>query len=577
MLLNDENIRELCTPFKEGEHGRWFEIPGVCKYAYGLQSLIEPFSESVRGNDVISWGLTHAGYDIRLGHTVKIFKNTSGEAINPKKFKDLEYQNRMFDTLKFPLNQTGQEVIIPAHGYILGTSMEWFRIPRFLSGTCVGKCVTGDTMILNPETGEFATIESRGNSAPIATLEGKSISSRSCSRVISNGRKPVFLVKTRSGLSIRATANHPFLTPSGKWVDLKTLSPAEYIMVATFLPFFGNGELKRSEARLLALMIADGQCKTRTPCYTKNDPVMVKMLVRSAWRTLGCYVSPKGNGAYRIVNHFGIGGDYTQKNRCAEWLIKHGNFCNSPDKTIPQVVFQAQKHVIAEFLRVIFSGDGTIYLANKKRKTPNVVVQYSSSSSKLIEGIRHLLTRFGIGCTTRVKKTTHLPSHSISIRKKGDLIKFFREIGFTHGCYKDLFFRENKSIIEPILERAKEKPIESFSPDQITSITPDGEEHVFDVEVKDTHNFVANGIIVHNSTYARSGIIINTTPLEPSWQGHLTIEISNSAPAPATIFVGEGIAQVRLELLTAPPKKDYAEKKGVYQGQTDVTPARVKG
>ncbi len=78
------------------------------------------------------------------------------------------------------------------------------------------------------------------------------------------------------------------------------------------------------------------------------------------------------------------------------------------------------------------------------------------------------------------------------------------------------------------------------------------------------------------STYARCGILVNTTPLEPGWEGTLTIEIGNVTPLAAEIYMGEGIAQLEFELLTAPPETDYTAKCGQYQGQTTVTPARVK-
>ncbi len=84
------------------------------------------------------------------------------------------------------------------------------------------------------------------------------------------------------------------------------------------------------------------------------------------------------------------------------------------------------------------------------------------------------------------------------------------------------------------------------------------------------------GRCVGKSTNARAAIIINTTPLEPSWCGNLTVEISNPTSSPITVFVGEGIAQIEFELLNGIPDNDYESKGGIYQGQTDVTPARVK-
>jgi dCTP deaminase len=83
------------------------------------------------------------------------------------------------------------------------------------------------------------------------------------------------------------------------------------------------------------------------------------------------------------------------------------------------------------------------------------------------------------------------------------------------------------------------------------------------------------GICLGKSTYARCGIVVNITPLEPEWEGHLTIEISNTTPLPAKIYANEGIAQLIFiesdELCTV----SYKDRKGKYQGQRGVTPPKV--
>ncbi len=83
------------------------------------------------------------------------------------------------------------------------------------------------------------------------------------------------------------------------------------------------------------------------------------------------------------------------------------------------------------------------------------------------------------------------------------------------------------------------------------------------------------GICLGKSTYARCGIIANTTPLEPGWEGHLVIELSNLNPIPAVIYPGEGIAQVVFFELSAQPTCSYKDKNGKYEGQTGVTLAKV--
>lgn len=78
-------------------------------------------------------------------------------------------------------------------------------------------------------------------------------------------------------------------------------------------------------------------------------------------------------------------------------------------------------------------------------------------------------------------------------------------------------------------------------------------------------------VCVGKSTYARCGIIVNVTPLEPEWRGRVTIEISNTTPLPAKIYSGEGIAQILFFRSEAVCKTSYADKKGKYQDQKGLT------
>mgnify|MGYP005849060351 CR=1 FL=1 len=78
-------------------------------------------------------------------------------------------------------------------------------------------------------------------------------------------------------------------------------------------------------------------------------------------------------------------------------------------------------------------------------------------------------------------------------------------------------------------------------------------------------------ICVGKSTYARCGIIVNVTPLEPEWEGYATLEISNTTPLPARIYANEGIAQVLFFESDEPCQLSYADKGGRYQRQMGIT------
>jgi dCTP deaminase len=125
MILCDKHIRELCI---------------------GDKPMIEPFSEGVQ-DGVISYGLCSAGYDLRLGNKLLVFKNTSNEIIDPKRFKDETYRARVFDEVTprrlgsaITMNEGYNcAYIIPPHSYALGVSLEYLRIPRHLKGRIIGK------------------------------------------------------------------------------------------------------------------------------------------------------------------------------------------------------------------------------------------------------------------------------------------------------------------------------------------------------------------------------------------------------------------------------------------------------
>lgn len=105
----------------------------------------------------------------------------------------------------------------------------------------------------------------------------------------------------------------------------------------------------------------------------------------------------------------------------------------------------------------------------------------------------------------------------------------------------------------------------------VSVATVPGEHDVFCLTVPEAGNFALDaGVFVSNC-----GIITNFTPLEPGWEGHITIEISNTTPLPARIYANEGIAQLLFFESDEPCERSYADKKGKYQGQQGITLPRL--
>lgn len=83
-------------------------------------------------------------------------------------------------------------------------------------------------------------------------------------------------------------------------------------------------------------------------------------------------------------------------------------------------------------------------------------------------------------------------------------------------------------------------------------------------------------VCLGKSTYARCGLIVNVTPLEPGWEGHVTLEISNTTPLPAKVYANEGVAQFLFFKGSSGCEVSYADRAGKYMGQTGVTLPRIK-
>lgn len=143
MLLADFEIRSFCVPDSFGKKIGYITndalIDGMEDGHPWEKPMIEPFVEGVYQEGIISYGLTSAGYDLRVDPSeALVFKNSYGEAINPKRFKDPEYRKRIFDIVDIS-NLPNSELTIPAHSYVLIQSLEFFHMPRCLKARCVGK------------------------------------------------------------------------------------------------------------------------------------------------------------------------------------------------------------------------------------------------------------------------------------------------------------------------------------------------------------------------------------------------------------------------------------------------------
>jgi deoxycytidine triphosphate deaminase len=511
------------------------------------QRMIEPFSPGqVRvagGHKIVSYGTSSYGYDVRCADQFKIFTNINSTIVDPKNFDEKSF-----------VDFQGPVCIIPPNSFALASTVEYFRIPRSVLTVCLGKCVTGDTRVVEADTGAYMPItEMRWGKSTLA-WDGWRLRPAKVSAFMPQGKREIFELRTRTGLRIRATANHPFRMLK-RWVPLSELRAGDRIAVAREIPVFGKTPIPEWEATLLGLMISEGQCDTpgHSPTYTTADPALVALL-RSAMTASGLgEITYKGRYGYRLVNHQGRGG-IPARNRAHDWLRNLELNVGAADKFVPQIVFTAPELSVRLFLQALFSGDGGIYHSDT-----GIFLEYYSKSRRLIEDVHHLLLRFGIFSLIR-EKTTAIGTRAckIQITDKDQILRFAQKIGFSPGSVKQRLLEEKvlpmiaaqprrKSNFDSLPQEAwaiagaaarvgglglnsldihssphQSMPISAarkvslmtgdpyLTPlidgpvwDEVERIEPAGLEEVFDISVPTLHNFVANDFIIHNSTYAR--------------------------------------------------------------------------
>jgi len=509
--------------------------------------MIEPFSpDQVRvagGHKIVSYGTSSYGYDVRCADEFKIFTNINSTIVDPKNFDEKSF-----------VDFQGPVCIIPPNSFALASTVEFFRIPRSVLTVCLGKCVTGDTRVVDADTGAFVPItEMRWGKRTLA-WDGRCLRPAKVSAFMPQGKREIFELRTRAGLRIRATANHPFLMLK-RWVPLSDLRAGDRIAVAREIPVFGQTPIPEWEATLLGMMISEGQCDTpgHSPTYTTADPALVALL-KSAMAVSGLgEITYNGRYGYRLVNRKGRGG-IAARNRAHDWLRNLGLNVGAADKFVPQIVFTAPEPSVRLFLQALFSGDGSIYHTDQ-----TIFLEYYSKSRRLIEEVHHLLLRFGIFSLIR-EKTTAIGTRAckIQITDKDQILRFAKRIGFSPGSLKQRLLEakvlpmiaaqpRRKSNFDTLPQEAwaiagaaarvgglslnslgihtspdQSMPMSAAVPiarmtgdrnltplidgpvwDEVERIEPAGFEEVFDITVPTLHNFVANDFIVHNSTYAR--------------------------------------------------------------------------
>ncbi len=374
--------------------------------------------------------------------------------------------------------------------------------------TKIGKCVAGDTELVNPGNGRIQTIQDLVRSAQGSVLtmrEAGQIDSAVPAAFLENEPAQLYRLKTQTGRTIEATAGHPFLTRAG-WKRLSELTTADRIAVVAEYPLLsGTGDTDDALVKIMGYLIADGSLAQTSPVFTKDDP-LVRMDFESAVEAKGdeCveYLNDRG------VTHVRIRGKAGERNNVICYLKEVGlQGVKSADKVIPSFVFGLKRSKQKLFLNRLFTCDGSVEAKGR--------ISYSSTSVRLVRQVQHLLSRFGIVSLIRDKFLDgRLYGAELVISAKNDLLRFIDEIGFIgEKAVKGAALRQSLYDV-----RAAETQLDRLGPvlfDGVISVEPTRVAPVYDLTIDASHNFVANDFIVHNSTFcsqADGALFLATEP-----------------------------------------------------------------
>jgi replicative DNA helicase len=437
-------------------------------------------------------------------------------------------------------------------------------------------CLAGDTPIYLPDSGTYV---------PIRELVGKSgfrvlaldhgwwrMDAKKVTNAFATGRKPVFKLSTNLGRSIRATANHKFLTLEG-WRRLDELTPGDRIAMPRILQGPEKDTMSPEELGLLGHLIGDGcTLPTHAIQYTTKDPTLADEVVRLATAVFGDSVRPRINRERTWIQvyipptwHLTHG----VHDPVRVWLEYLGAFgLRSHEKHVPSKVFNQSLPAIAVFLRHLWATDGCVRLTQDHY----VAVYYASSSQRLAIDVQSLLLRIGINATVsrHSQGSKGRDQFHVVISGRDEIIRFLMVVGALGQeklLHKSLVLeylavreaRTNRDVIPSTIwrlevvpsmqtagmttrqmqagigppymgnklyeqnlsrERAmrvattvKSSNLEMLATsdvywDGIRSIEPDGLDDVFDLTVEDFHNFVASNVITHNSIEQDSDLVM---------------------------------------------------------------------
>lgn len=370
------------------------------------------------------------------------------------------------------------------------------------------KCVVGDTRVIEAATGRRVTVrelfERKGEIETLSLDEARGrIVARKITDVMQNGVKPVFELRTALGKRIVATGNHPFLTRSG-WKWLEDLRVGEAIATPKVLPLAKGRHWPRHQTIALAALLAAPPVEEESGLLVElGSEALAEDFVHAA-RCFRYSVVERHGARVRVRCPSAFAAEKTVAGAAAAklqpaddcgfvaWARALGGV-REPAR-IPEEVFTLADGDLELFLGRLWSAKGTL------STTPRLLVDGEETALD----VQHLLNRLGIVSAVRPIQS----GYKVRVLGGANLERFYHRI-VPHVVGRN---EERKALSAHILARPwEEEEGGDVHWDEVVSVEPRGEEMTYDLTVDETHNFVADGIVVHNSHSAAYAVITMQT------------------------------------------------------------------
>lgn len=300
-------------------------------------------------------------------------------------------------------------------------------------------CLTGDTLIKLSD-GKLITIKElseRKNQDPISIFavdDKLKVKEHKMTKAFYSGKKVVYKLSTKSGKSIKASANHPFLKLEG-WTSLDKLKIGDKIATPRSLNCnTKNSPLKESELILLGHLLGDGCILPNQPYhYTSADLVNINYVKEASEKLFNINTRlVKQKNWYHLYLPSPIHLTKKVHHPITNWFDKlRIDRVRSYEKRIPQEVFECSFKEISTFIKHLWATDGNISVKKLKGRKNSGNIYYSSSSRTLSEQVQHLLLCLGIQSSLKVVKSKkkYRDMYHLHVQGKPDQQKFLTTVG----------------------------------------------------------------------------------------------------------------------------------------------------